>query len=477
MRSRRISSVSLPALSWTRVAYKKVSSLLALPMRCARGLDQLVSSQDFVGGLNQIANILSLQGRWQEATAAYAEIEEVIKTWDSKRRGNFQLNNNRAHAFYGTGRVEEGLRIAHAGLARNEARGAVAQLDTAVSRGLVAIGLGLAGRQEEALAEFRKSAPLLHGYDTDIDDVAKIHVTSVQPVHRNIRDVSRAFGQVWFIRHRSGQGRIPDSGGSTRRETRLCSEGTCGIECTHGPARSQPRGCRPYRAGSATAGDLAHGPAQPYALAAVRGTVGSSRHGSWLFQVDKLRADRAKIKTQLERKFPRYAELIDPKPPQLDEIRSLLKPHEAYVSFYFGRHDSYAWAFRKEGAAAFTALGITASELRTAVTKLREPLDSPLNEIEQIPAFNLQPKLATRRRSVRARFRLTVSPGSGAAPAERIATRLQPRSAVALPDAGRAVQCRRDLTSHSARLRCLADIDGSRLLLEPGRCSACLVHR
>ena len=43
------------------------------------------------------------------------------------------------------------------------------------------------------------------------------------------------------------------------------------------------------------------------------------------------------MRQQLAQEFPAYANLIDPLPPTVDAIRSVLKPGEAFISFYFGR--------------------------------------------------------------------------------------------------------------------------------------------
>ena len=353
-------------------------------VRAGIGLSQ--SSQDFVGGLNQIANILSLQGRWQEAAAAYAEIDDIIKSWEPRRRGNFQLNYNRSQAFYGLGRVEEGLKIARALLARSEGRGAVAQLDTAVSRGAVATGLSLAGRHDDALAEFRKSAPMLHGYDTDLDDIAEstslrsTRFTEIfeaylallaKPASAGLDAAKEGFPIAEAARQGSVQKAVAAS--SARMVVRDPNLAVA--------ARSEQDLQQQVNSRMGLLNHMLSLPPEERSDKSARELA---------TQIDKLRADRAKIRKDLERKFPRYAELTDPKPPQLEEIRALLKPHEAYISFYFGRYDSYAWAFGKEGNVLFAPLGISSSELRAAVTKLRASLDAPLYDIEQIPAFDLQ---------------------------------------------------------------------------------------
>ena len=57
--------------------------------------------------------------------------------------------------------------------------------------------------------------------------------------------------------------------------------------------------------------------------------------------IDKLRADRTKVRDEIGRRFPSYAELIDPQPPSVDQIKEALADGEAMLSFYFGRNKSF----------------------------------------------------------------------------------------------------------------------------------------
>ena len=71
--------------------------------------------------------------------------------------------------------------------------------------------------------------------------------------------------------------------------------------------------------------------------------------------IEKLRADRDRIRQDINKRFPSYAELIDPKPPTVDQIKATLTDGEAMLSFYFGRSGSFVWAVPKDGPVAFAA--------------------------------------------------------------------------------------------------------------------------
>jgi CHAT domain-containing protein len=105
--------------------------------------------------------------------------------------------------------------------------------------------------------------------------------------------------------------------------------------------------------------------------------------------IDRLRADRRKVGDEISKRFPRYAELIDPQPPSVEQIKEALMPGESMLSFYFGRDKSFVWAVPKEGTVVFAAVNATAGEIQSKVNKLRESLEPQAALIADIPPFDL----------------------------------------------------------------------------------------
>ena len=80
------------------------------------------------------------------------------------------------------------------------------------------------------------------------------------------------------------------------------------------------------------------------------------------------------LDARLEREFPQYRELTDPKPLELAAAQKLLNEDEALVLLLVSEDESYLWALRR-GEAGFFKLEIKRSELSDAVRKLRAQLD------------------------------------------------------------------------------------------------------
>ena len=106
--------------------------------------------------------------------------------------------------------------------------------------------------------------------------------------------------------------------------------------------------------------------------------------------IDKLSAERNKDRAEIAKRFPRYADLIAPKAPSVDEIKAVLKPGEALLSFYFGREKGFVWAVPKDGKVAFAAIDLTAEQLQKEVQMLRKALEPQVETVTDIPPFNLK---------------------------------------------------------------------------------------
>jgi CHAT domain-containing protein len=106
-------------------------------------------------------------------------------------------------------------------------------------------------------------------------------------------------------------------------------------------------------------------------------------------QIDALRAQRVASRKELEKRFPRYADLINPKPPRVEDVRASLKPGEAFVSFYFGRFRSFVWVVPKEGVVALSGLGTTLDQIDDRVARIRASLEgSDIQTPADLPQFN-----------------------------------------------------------------------------------------
>ena len=105
--------------------------------------------------------------------------------------------------------------------------------------------------------------------------------------------------------------------------------------------------------------------------------------------ISKLQATDAAARKEILRRFPDYANLIDPPPVTSSELRAALRDDEVLLSFYFGRSNGFVWTLRKQGPIRFARLDMTARQLDTKVSKLRDALEPQATTIAEIPPFDI----------------------------------------------------------------------------------------
>src|SRR5258706_3352542 len=106
-------------------------------------------------------------------------------------------------------------------------------------------------------------------------------------------------------------------------------------------------------------------------------------------QIAQLRQARDALRQEIARRFPSYAELINPKPPTLAQARQTLRPGEALVAAYASDYAIFVWAVSAQGQTAFAKAALGAAQLATMVKQLRRALDPQAQRSGDIPPFDV----------------------------------------------------------------------------------------
>jgi CHAT domain-containing protein len=338
--------------------------------------------------LSQLGGILNLQRKLREAAAVYAELDKAIANWEPQRREEVQLKGARIYSLYATGQIAEGLAAAQALLAREIKRVGDKHFDTAAARGVLAVGYMRSGRDAEALREFRAAIPVMMtaaGENADDDDT-----TVVAARRGRVQNVVEPYMQLVAKL-------APEPGRDVAAETFTLAEAIRGRSVQQALASSSAR----MVAKDAALAELVRKEqdlakqinAQLGALNNALALPSSERDESAVqainAAIEKDRAERSKAKQEIARRFPSYADLVEPKPPTVEQIKATLAPGEAFLSFYFGRDASFVWAVPKDGPVAFATVNAKIGELESKIRKLREALEPQAAMISDIPAFDV----------------------------------------------------------------------------------------
>lgn len=104
-------------------------------------------------------------------------------------------------------------------------------------------------------------------------------------------------------------------------------------------------------------------------------------------QIDK---ERQGFGATLHKRFPAYANLIQPKAPSLEETRAVLKDKEALINVFSTDRATYVWAVSRNAPTAFARVGQSRDDIARSVTTLRRALDPGEADLARgIPAFDV----------------------------------------------------------------------------------------
>ncbi|HKX06805.1 MAG TPA: CHAT domain-containing tetratricopeptide repeat protein [Stellaceae bacterium] len=329
-----------------------------------------------------VGNALLVKGDWKGAMAAYDEAGRGIGPQDQAAGALFNGALGRIIAMLKTGRAAEALdhvsRVAEARL-KNLGPSHPATLET---QGLRAAALYYSGRKDEALAAFREAVPKLIQTSrvNDSGDSAPIlremqmrfvleTYIGLLSERRDAAAAGEAFALADVIRGQSVQRALAQSAARVSvRDPALAD-----LVRREQDARSQ------INALFALIANIQAAPADQRddkAAAALRA------------QVDQMRGNRAKLREEIEKRFPDYANLIDPKPVTLEQARKVLGAGEAMVTFYLGETRSFVWTVPASGVPAFAGAPLSAVQVAAEVQALRRALEPNASTLAEIPAFD-----------------------------------------------------------------------------------------
>ena len=368
--------------------YEEAEKLTRTALDINRSLNIGDDTQNSAQILSQLGAVLTFERKLPEAASVYAELDKAMAKWEPQRREVLELNGSRINAMFASGQMEAGLAAAQALLKREIARVGERHFDAASARGILAIGLMRAGKGADAIREFRVALPILlaasrenaddddatvvAGRNQRLQGIVEAYIKLLANTQSASGDIAAdTFSLADSIRGRSVQQALTASGARASIKDPALAELV---------RNEQDLG----KQVSAQLGLLNNILALPSAERDEKGVKGVND------SIEKLRSDRDKARAEINKRFPSYADLVDPKPPSVDQIKATLADGETMLSFYFGRDASFVWAVPKQGAVAFAAINATSGEIESKVRKLREALDPQAAMISDIPPFDLK---------------------------------------------------------------------------------------
>ena len=368
--------------------YAEAEKLARAALDVDRALGLADDAPEIATILSQLGNILILQRKAEDGADIFAQLDKTISQWPSAQREMYQLTNSRIAALYASGRVDTGIAAAEQWVKWQTARTGEKSFDTAVAHGTLAVGYARGGRDADAIREFKVAMPVLlaaareHLEDDDgVTSVAARDARLQRLVESYIVVLARSNGASSYVatetfaladavRGHTVQQALADA------SARLVAKDLALAELV----RSEQDDIKKISAELGALNDLLTQPSGQRDEQTIQGVNAA---------LAKLRADRKAARAEIDKRFPSYAGLVNPKPPSIDEIKAALKPGEAMLSFYFGEDASFVWAVPKDGAVTFAAVPLRAADLAAKVHTLRKALEPQIATVSEIPPFDV----------------------------------------------------------------------------------------
>lgn len=382
-----VASLSNVLVEQGRYTEAEKLSRTALEIHRELGVDE--TAAQVINAKRSLASILILQRRWQDAAALYDEVFASLQgNRDATRAGN-RVSTGRILALARTGQGGRAVEVANAVLSATTARLGERHFDTAMARGLTAVALATAGQDAEAMAAFRAALPIITSSSRQADTEESTSASRDFYIQTIVESYIVLLAKV--------QGTPAAGGIDAGTESFRLADAARGRSVQRALSASAARAAVRDPALATLIRDeqdvLKQIAAQFGLLSNLLALPPEQRDDKAIHalrvQVDKLRDSRAKTRQQIEKQFPEYASLIDPRAPTTDEVRASLRPGEAVVSFYLAQDNSFVWVVPKDGAVHFAASPVGAAAIEQKVNRLRRALEPQAETLGDIPAFDL----------------------------------------------------------------------------------------
>ena len=288
-----------------------------------------------------LANLLSMQRHYDEAGRIYEQADAWTANWEPARRDATLSGPSRMIVSINQGNPETALEVAKRTYERARTRSGDEALNTIVSRGFLAIALARNGKREEAYRYFTDAIPKIINATSGAAD-ADSGATAAAGEAR-LRYIVESY---FSLLSRNPQ---LSSTGSAAAETFVYSDVARGQAVQRALQASSARSAiknpelaqlvrvsqdsdKQLGAAVATENNLLAQPSEERDANTLKEVQG---------QILKLQAARAQAEKDIAQKFPDYGSLTKPVPPTADAIQAALTDDEAFISFYFGRFESF----------------------------------------------------------------------------------------------------------------------------------------
>ncbi|MBI3503303.1 MAG: CHAT domain-containing protein [Proteobacteria bacterium] len=356
-----------------RLAQVATETLDAIKIDPASGL--------YARAQRQVARAQSQRDEWEASAATYEGLRKRMASNPDAMRQIFDNNPHWGMVSLRAGNAQEAVRVMTNVVERNTRTLGERHWDTAMARGMLGAAKSRLNDAAGALAEFDAATPVLLQSSRQSDD---------EEGGSAARDSQLRVVMESMIRALAASNRA----GAAEESFRL-ADAIRGQGVQRALAQSSARAAASDPALAEFVRQEQDTQKQVGALQGLLTNVLSAPERddaavrTLRTQIDSLRSARAALRQEIERRFPDYVNLIDPRPATVELARKALRPGEALIATYVGREQSFVWAVPQSGPVAFAAIPAGKKAMAETVATLRKSLDPNAGTLGDIPAFDV----------------------------------------------------------------------------------------
>ncbi len=366
--------------------YVEVEKLARINLEIYEALGYAPESPHRARALYRLGVAMFAQRRYSEAKDLFAQVDKATQNWPPQRSAGMRTSWSRIVVEYNTRNVEGGIERARDQLAFQRSRKGEQHYDTAMARAVLAVGLTYARRDAEALTEFQQAMPVLLNTVQDDEEgetagrlsatgrllvVAEANMALLARAKDSETAATQSLEVGEAIRGRNVQNALEASAARSAAKTPALAE----------LVRKEQDLAKQTVALVGTVNNMLNLAPEERDENALRALQ---------VELDTARKDARTAKRDIERRFPEYNNLVNPKPVVVSEMRAALRADEVLLSFHFGRRESFAWAVPKAGPVIFAVLPTNISDIDKRVKELRKALEPNASTVGDIPPFDVK---------------------------------------------------------------------------------------
>ena len=309
------------------------------------------------------------QDRWKDAATNFEDIDTATKDFKNVA-GIARQVHIRSIVYLKTGRHADALRLMDGNLKWTINNYGENHYFTFFSRGLYAVALLKNGQPEQARTHFEQAlrnmtapAALTGEYAEDavrkkykriiLEHYMQLLATTAA---NNAQDAELLFELADVVNTSSVQQALSDAA----LRSGVSTPGLADIIRQEQDAKNEVASLTSYITAQGSEGDKTRNPQ----------VVAQMRE-----RLKELEAQRRIYKTKIQKDFPDYFQLLQPKAPSPKDIAQQLKPDELFVSVIPMEEQTYVWAIAADGSLKFNRWDLGERGINELVNRLRKTLD------------------------------------------------------------------------------------------------------